>query len=90
MVISSHCFKATNGLRNAPEAISESLKFKNFLREHVPRPPYREHCHAQSLRPPKFSLSIILAPLVHFSKWNTAMGDKYAYNAWLCCLWNCR
>ena len=62
MVISSCYLEATNGLKNAPEAISESLKFKNFLGGHAPRPPYREHCRAQSLRPPKFSLSIILPP----------------------------
>jgi len=61
-------FKAINGLKNPPEAISEGLKFKTFLGGHAPRPPYREHYHAQSLRPPKFSLSIILPPLVHFSK----------------------
>jgi len=62
MVISSCHLKTTNDLKNAPEAISEGLKFKNFLGGHAPRPPYREHCRAQSLQPPRFSLSIILPP----------------------------
>jgi len=39
MVISSCHLKATNGLKNAPEVISEGLKFKNFLGVHAPTPP---------------------------------------------------
>ena len=61
---------------NAPEVISEGLKFKIFLEGggggggggHAPRPPYRVHCRVQSSCPPKFYLCIILPPLVHFSK----------------------
>jgi len=52
--------------KNVPEAISEGLKFKNFLGGACPQIPYREHCHAQSLHPLKFSLSIILPPLSIF------------------------
>jgi len=54
MVISSCHLKATNGLKNAPEAISEGLKLKNFLGVACPHTPLREHCHAQSLGPPDF------------------------------------
>ena len=39
MVISSCHLKATNGLKNAPEAISEDLKFQNFLGGMPPDPP---------------------------------------------------
>jgi len=39
MVISSCHLKTTNGLKNAPEAISEGQKFKNFSGGHAPRPP---------------------------------------------------
>ena len=35
MVISSCHSKTTNGLKNAPEAISEGLKFKNFPGRHA-------------------------------------------------------
>ena len=35
MVISSCHLKTTNGLKNAPEAISEGLKFKNFPGGHA-------------------------------------------------------
>jgi len=55
-------FETTNGLKNAPEVISEGLKIKNFLGGHAPRLPYRVRCHTQSLCPPKFSLGIILPP----------------------------
>ena len=57
-----------------------------------PTPPYRVCCHAQTLGPPKSSQSIILPPLVHFSKWNTAnlpvalwLRQKFTMTAWLVC-----
>ena len=93
MIISSCHLKATNGLKNAPKAISEGLKFKNFLGGHASRPPDKEHCHAQSLRLPppqkKISLSIILSPLSIFLNETLHLGQHTTaiMTVWLESLW---
>ena len=60
MVISSCHLKATNGLKSAPEAISEGLKLKNFLGGACPQTPLQGALPCIVPLPPKFSLSIIL------------------------------
>ena len=62
MVISSCHLKATNGLKNAPEAISEGLKFKNFLGGMPPDPPTGSTAMHSLFALPKFSVRIILPP----------------------------
>ena len=47
---------------NEPEAISEGLKFKNFLGRMPPDSPRGQAVTRSPFSPPKFSLSIILPP----------------------------
>ena len=54
---------------NAPGAISESLKSKNFLGEHAPRPPYRLWAYANRYIPSPlnfFSNTHFAPPLEQF------------------------
>jgi len=55
-------FETTNGLKNAPEVISGGLKIKNFSGRACPQTSLEGDCQTQSLRPLKFSPSIILPP----------------------------
>jgi len=54
MVISSCHLKTTNGLKSAPEAISEGLKLKNFLGGMPPDPPRGSTAVHSSFTPPNF------------------------------------
>ena len=64
-------FETTNGLKCAPEVISEGLKIKHFLGGMPPDPP-RGCVPAHSPLAPQIFSKYHFAPLVYFSKWNTA------------------
>ena len=66
MVISSRHFKATNGLKNAPEAISEGLKFKNFLGGMPPDPPTGSTAIHSLFTPTNFLEVLFCPPLSIF------------------------
>jgi len=70
MVISSCHLKTTNGLKNAPETISEGLKVETKIYwGGMPQTwPPKERAAAHNPPPPNFSLSIILPPLSIFVK----------------------
>jgi len=62
MVISSCHLKATNGLKNAPEAISEGLKFKNFLGGACPPTPLEGVLPCTVPSPPQIFPKYYFAP----------------------------
>jgi len=62
MVISSRHLKTTNGLKNAPEAISEGLKFTNFSGGACPQTPLQGVLPCAVLLPPQIFAKYHFAP----------------------------
>ena len=62
---------------NAPEVISEGLKFKKFLGGgDAPRPPYRVRCRVQSLCPHQILPKYYFAPLVQMKRCQLTSNPK--------------